>query len=654
MRKDTHLVTMLIVPMLFISLNMIGQSKVYDPYWKGWVPAPLKVPDGPKIITAPRYSGKSTNSNPGSYSTSKSTSDEVHAIPPPESGYGSFYYEYAKYTGHFENYKRNGYGVLMAAKDTLYAGEWKDDLYHGKGISFEGGRYEGYFVNGKKEGLGKYVSKYGRLVYDGAWKDDKKSGYGSLSENGDKYTGYFVNDLKDGQGSLTFANGDTYTGQFAKDLIDGYGTYTWPNGLKYEGNFTNGYLNGSGKKYIPGKPVQEGTWFYGEYLTDMKPHTMANGGTYYGELKDGKRSGQGIIVYANKSIYKGNFANDLANGHGVYSYGDGLKYDGYWRDDNREGSGTQKYKNGTYVGNFKNNLRSGHGTYTDLDGDVWEGEWLEDKLTGEGIYTDINGDKYAGHFYQGLRDGKGTLMRANGNKVEGDWVKGKIDGFAVLSKKDGSKYEGEWVAGRFSGHGVYTDTAGGKYMGDFQNSDFNGHGVYIFADGSKYDGEWKDGKRNGQGSSYAPNGRPSDHGEWKDDIYLDTENSALTDLRKIVESASHRFRDMRGDVLSTEKFKNFPTAKTYSSKISIIDYGQATVKKVSIADFGDIVIFDEVMEFSDLKERARFEQNLKIILSDFGPINSYGTYSLKANPKVLLGITKGDDNTLGISVRLKN
>ena len=45
----------------------------------------------------------------------------------------------------------NGYGILIFS---------------------DGNRYEGHFVNDKREGLGKYFWRDGR-VYDGQWKDGK-------------------------------------------------------------------------------------------------------------------------------------------------------------------------------------------------------------------------------------------------------------------------------------------------------------------------------------------------------------------------------------------------------------------------------------------------------------------------------------------------
>jgi len=48
-------------------------------------------------------------------------------------------------------------------------------------------------------------------------------------------------------------------------------------------------------------------------------HTVnyADGGLYNGELKDGKRHGQGISKYANGNRYAGEFKDDERNGRGT-------------------------------------------------------------------------------------------------------------------------------------------------------------------------------------------------------------------------------------------------------------------------------------------------------------------------------------------------
>ncbi len=72
--------------------------------------------------------------------------------------------------------------------------------FHGKGryIWKNGSSYDGSFVEGHREGIGRWKS--GRKdfdIYFGQYKSDKKSGKGQYTwSNGCIYDGFFVNDLK--------------------------------------------------------------------------------------------------------------------------------------------------------------------------------------------------------------------------------------------------------------------------------------------------------------------------------------------------------------------------------------------------------------------------------------------------------------------------
>jgi hypothetical protein len=83
--------------------------------------------------------------------------------------------------------------------------------------------------------------------------------------------------------------------------------------------------------------------------------TYTNGDSYYGQLKDGKRSG-----------------------YGTYKHKDGGVYEGYFSDGTYNGTGTYTFKNGDYfVGNYLNGKRQGNGKFFDSKG----------KLLSEGTYA---------------------------------------------------------------------------------------------------------------------------------------------------------------------------------------------------------------------------------------------------------------------------
>ena len=72
---------------------------------------------------------------------------------------------------------------------------------------------------------------------------------------------------------------------------------------------------------------------------------------YEGDLKDGKREGLGVLVFANGDRYEGDWKNGKRHGRGILVWGPdgewaGAKYDGEWKDDRRHGAGVYVAANG--------------------------------------------------------------------------------------------------------------------------------------------------------------------------------------------------------------------------------------------------------------------------------------------------------------------
>lgn len=59
-------------------------------------------------------------------------------------------------------------------------GEWFADKLHGKGILTwpDGSKYEGFFVEGMRQGRGRFTSSDSD-IYEGEWKANKADGYGT-------------------------------------------------------------------------------------------------------------------------------------------------------------------------------------------------------------------------------------------------------------------------------------------------------------------------------------------------------------------------------------------------------------------------------------------------------------------------------------------
>ncbi|MEG2058173.1 MAG: hypothetical protein RRZ84_09785, partial [Romboutsia sp.] len=110
-----------------------------------------------------------------------------------------------------------------------------------------------------------------------------------------------------------------------------------------------------------------------------------NGDMYKGELKEGKRSGFGICIFADKSRYEGLWKEDAMHSIGKYIYTDGS----------------------TYSGDFKFGVIEGVGMYTFQNKDIYKGEFKQGIRNGKGVISYSNGDKFLGNFKDNLKEGKG-------------------------------------------------------------------------------------------------------------------------------------------------------------------------------------------------------------------------------------------------------
>ena len=57
---------------------------------------------------------------------------------------------------------------------------------------------------------------------------------------------------------------------------------------------------------------------------------FADGGRYEGDFVDGKMQGRGLRVWSNGTRYEGEWRNDMANGYGTKSSVDGQVFTGTW------------------------------------------------------------------------------------------------------------------------------------------------------------------------------------------------------------------------------------------------------------------------------------------------------------------------------------
>lgn len=171
-----------------------------------------------------------------------------------------------------------------------------------------------------------------------------------------------------------------------------------------------------------------------ELLTKQE-RIFEDGSKYYGDIKDDKKHGYGVLTYPNGDVYAGDWIADKRHGRGLFRC-DGLLYDGDW----------------------KNDLENGHGVYKHsesdaFDDDSWEdmyeGAWLDGLQHGYGIDTwaDIDGvpgEVYRGYYKKGKRHGYGLYIEPRENRMyDGYWRKDKRHGSGREYKLK-LRLEGEW------------------------------------------------------------------------------------------------------------------------------------------------------------------------------------------------------------------
>lgn len=184
-------------------------------------------------------------------------------------------------------------------------------VYPGDGV------YEGEYIDGRKEGKGKFWYVDG-TVYEGQWRNNEKHGKGKETySDGACYEGEFEGGSRHGVGTLTYANADVYEGSWVDDIKHGYGTFRWSAGTVYEGDFADGVMHGNGTYHFH------------------------DGCTYVGEYADGKRNGRGLYRFLDGSYFEGEYKDGIVEGRGTFTFADGSAEVGRWQDGRPVGEATR-------------------------------------------------------------------------------------------------------------------------------------------------------------------------------------------------------------------------------------------------------------------------------------------------------------------------
>ena len=143
---------------------------------------------------------------------------------------------------------------------------------------------------------------------------------------------------------------------------------------------------------------------------------------YYGEYKEGKKSGFGFESLMNGDLYKGEFSEGLMHGQGHYYWSHGGHYEGEFRSGCINGEGTEYYSSGNvYSGQFLQGKKHGKGEIKFVNGDRYLGDWKDNLMHGEGEFYWSYGVVDRGWFSKDRRHGKGEITMENGTKYSMEW-----------------------------------------------------------------------------------------------------------------------------------------------------------------------------------------------------------------------------------------
>jgi hypothetical protein len=188
----------------------------------------------------------------------------------------------------------------------------------------------------------------------------------------------------------------------------------------------------------------------------------ADGSSYAGQLKSGKKHGFGIYLWPDGAEYRGEFRDGEPHGEGLYLYADGRR--------KRVSYDMGKMLKAFMISNLERIDGAEYGEY-DLNGHYCG--WFR-------------GNKLKGY----MPHGRGTMRYLNGSVYTGQWDNGKMHGNGMIMWEDGSLYSGQWVHGKRTGYGSYKWASGDRYVGQWKENQLYGPGTFYHSNGFVEKGFW--------------------------------------------------------------------------------------------------------------------------------------------------------------------
>lgn len=232
-----------------------------------------------------------------------------------------------------------GKGVLKYLDGSIYSGDFRDGLRHGKGVFTRINRSHKNESSINSNSYAVRQQNYDDIfdyfderdlcdIYDGFYKNDEAHGNGNCTFfDGRSYYGPFKNGKKHGKGRFTFADNDVYEGYFEDDVRHGYGTHYVSDGTVCTGIFVRGIFSGQTSCSYSNNDTFVGDFeditfdnnHNEKYKRKSGTYTLANGDVYTGTFKDNKFSVvDGLYIYSNGLVYSGEFKEGKKHGRGVF------------------------------------------------------------------------------------------------------------------------------------------------------------------------------------------------------------------------------------------------------------------------------------------------------------------------------------------------
>lgn len=415
------------------------------------------------------YNGAFSNAQKMGYGKMKFSNGKVYKgnwVNNKAEGPGEMLFENGDtYAGNWNIGDISGNGIYTSANGDIYTGIFKKNRFNGTVI---------HFVKSSNE---TFTEIYNEGVFISSKKDETSTSTNTnpnakfVTEtytNGDKFEGYNVNGIKDGKGTYTYKDGDVFVGEYKEGKINGFGNATFKDGDSYEGNFENGLKQGFGKYTFKRGEFYEGNWVNNK-RNGFGKFVNASGVEFEGNWKDGIKDGAIKKTEKNGNVTLQNWTNGKQNGKSIATVYESGKLqftlEAQYVDDKETGNPKITYPNGNvYEGDWMYGTPYGIGTLTTKNGDAFKGYFGRGKKYGlieftpkkgkqitqyykndtlNGVFTNgkvnfNNGDIFEGLFKDGLEEGPGKLTTQK-ETLTGNWKRGLLQGEVTsVSKAGGS------------------------------------------------------------------------------------------------------------------------------------------------------------------------------------------------------------------------